>query len=317
MSPYWGASELRPRGRQVRRARSTTPGSDRASAVVGVRRGHHARRHRGGGAAGGAAGRVFRLPGVARGPEAAWFGGREEPELGGVGHLPQMTKPTALCELLGHARAVVTREGQAFAEGRARQLGPRSFKRKGTPRNGPSGQCTGRLGPGAVVEVVDDHVELQTSFSMRAIAPLTNSASRDLLGADELRLRRCVQPCHVLAHEATVAMCALQRPARPGSVRGARVELWIGRVLTIRRTENRRAEIRRTENRAGAADQTRTGSAGRSAPAASPGRRAPVRIATASVTLTSVPHTVQRLRSSSSPPHPLCWRIIGRSPSSP
>ena len=45
------------------------------------------------------------------------------------------------------------------------------------------------------------------------------------------------------------------------------------------------------------------------------GRRAPVRMATASVTVTSAPQARQRRRSSSSPPQPRCWRIIGRSPS--
>ena len=58
--------------------------------------------------------------------------------------------------------------------------------------------------------------------------------------------------------------------------------------------------------------QTATGSA-----FSVPGRVAPVRLATASVTVTSAPQARQRRRSSSSPPQPRCWRKMGRSPSRP
>ena len=61
---------------------------------------------------------------------------------------------------------------------------PRSFSRNGTPRNGPSGELARRFGAGAVVELVDDRVEVRIERLHPRDRVGDELGRRDLLGAD-------------------------------------------------------------------------------------------------------------------------------------
>ena len=81
----------------------------------------------------------------------------------GVFVLPQMTKPASMKRWVSSwvtRGAVVAGEGEALAERRARQLGPEVLQEERHAAEGAVGQRAGRLGTGAVVELVDDRVQL-------------------------------------------------------------------------------------------------------------------------------------------------------------
>ena len=275
MSPYWGASELRPRvgfspTRPQHEAGMRIDPPPSLACAAGTMPDATA-----------AADPPEDPPvecsvfhGIARRAEAPRLGRREDAELGRVGLAAddEAGVDVALRQLLGHRRGVVAREVGPLVERRAGELRAEVLQEERHAAERPVGQLARRLVPGAVEELVDDRVQLRVELLDARDRLADQLGRRDLLGADQLRLCRRVQPCRVLAH------------AAHGSEARAAARL--------------------------AAVQAQAGTASDSA-----GRCAPVRMATASVTETSAPQAMQRRRSSSSPPQPRCWRIIGRSPS--
>ena len=202
----------------------------------------------------------------------------------GVLVLPHMTKPAS--------SSAASAPGSRSSGSPRRRPGPRRTACRPARRRGPS---TGRARRGTARRAARPPPPSRARSKSAWITALScgfelldpgdrlvdQLGRRDLPGPDQLGLRRRVQPCGVAAHRANGSEARRARRATP--------------VAPLRRV------------------RPATGSAGHGGARAA----APVRTATASVTVTSAPQAVQRRRSSSSPPQPRCWRIIGRSPSNP
>ena len=197
-----GGRVARPRRLQPDEAAARSRDPDGATPVVGVRGRDHARRHRGRRTARGPAGRVTGVPRVARRPEAVRLRGRQNAELGRVGLAAddEAGVDVALGQRLRGGRVVVAGEGQALAERRAGQLGAEVLQQEGHAAERAVGQRAGRLARARSKSSWITAFSSGLSLSMRAMAASTSSDGDDLLGADQLRLRRRVQPCRVVTH---------------------------------------------------------------------------------------------------------------------
>ena len=175
-------SERRPAARRLQpdEAALARRDADRAAAVVGVRARHHARGDRRRRAAARAAGRVRRVPRIARRPVGVRLGRRQHAELGHVG-APEEDEPRG-AELASRGRSRAGR-GSRAPSGRAtpKWIGSpavwprRSFSRNGTPRNGPSGRAFRR--PGRAPARRSDGSPRSASGSRRSMRAMAASTS--------------------------------------------------------------------------------------------------------------------------------------------
>ena len=206
-----------PGGFESHQAAARGGDADRPAAVVGMGGGDHARRDRRRRPAGGPAGGVLGVPGIARRAEAPRLGGREDAELGRVGLAAddEAGVDVALRQLLGHRGGVVAREVRALVERRAGELRAEVLQEERHTAERPVGQLARRLRAGAVEELVDDGVEVRVQLLDARDRITDQLRRRDLLGADQLRQCRRVQPCRVLAHAAYGSDARAGMPSGP------------------------------------------------------------------------------------------------------